>query len=376
MEIRTDPKILHEELQFAEGIVERRTTIPVLSNSLFRAKGEYLEIISTDLDVSLRSFCNAEILSEGVIAIKCKTVRDVVSALQGSGEGLHIKSVESDSERVEIESKTASFKISCSPADEFPHLPEYDFKDSIQLPLPVIKDLFKRAIISSSTEDARYAIRGCLLILEKGGITVVSTDSKRLTQAKENVKIDVDEEVRVIIPRKGILELSRLAKEGDEIVSVGFKENHIFFKINQRILACRKMDAVFPSYDKVIPKDSDKEVVISRDALKKAMGIVNSIAGPDEQGVLFTFSAEGLILMQKCQQSGDEAKEVCPVISYSGEAIQIGFTVSFVEEFLSCINEGNVKINMAGPEKPTIWAPSPLKEGKEHIYVVMPLRLE
>lgn len=231
MEMIVRKSDLVRELQLVQGIVERKNSIPVLSNVLAEAKGEEVRISATDLDVSLRCGCAAQVVHEGAITLGAKKLYEIARSLPESD--VRIK-VQKDSWAV-IESERVSFKMAGLPREDFPSLPESRGGRGVEIPGPVLRDLIGRTSFAMTAEDARYYLAGALLVLEKDGVAMVATDGHRLAYARRATPLKLAEPARVLVPRKAIHELGRLL-EVEDVASFEALDNHLVFSVGGRTL--------------------------------------------------------------------------------------------------------------------------------------------
>ncbi|HJX83844.1 MAG TPA: DNA polymerase III subunit beta, partial [Candidatus Angelobacter sp.] len=236
MEISVSKSDLLKELTATQGVVERKTTIPILSNFLFEATGDKLLITATDLDLSLRTSCPAKIKKEGSGTIPARKLYDYVKLL---GEGdISIKLLENH--WVQIRSGRSNTKMVGMARANFPALPQFP-AESIPLPAPVLRNLIARTIFSISNEESRYTLNGALLVLKPDSITMVATDGHRLAHIEHNnSKLPVSGEIKVLVPKKAMSELNTLLNSADiQVVDFAKDESTLFFRIGGRLLTSR-----------------------------------------------------------------------------------------------------------------------------------------
>jgi len=206
MEITVRKSELVKELQLVQGIVERKNSIPILSNVLAEARAGELRLSATDLDVSLRSGCEAQVKGEGAITLGAKKLYEIVRSLPESE--VHLKVLPEAWATIECE--RVSFKMAGLPREDFPALPEAKGTGGVELPVPALRELISRTAFAVTAEDARYYLAGALLILEKDSLSMVATDGHRLAYAQRHAPVKTAEAQRVLVPRKALQELARL----------------------------------------------------------------------------------------------------------------------------------------------------------------------
>ncbi|MFV0388089.1 MAG: DNA polymerase III subunit beta [Pyrinomonadaceae bacterium] len=331
MEFRIEQKALKNELRFLQGIVERKPTIPVLSNFTIESVGENtIRMVGTDLDVTIRCEAEAEIIKPGSICVNAKTLFEIVRLLPD--ESLHFKKLENS--WVYLQCGNSKFRLAGVDIEQYPEIP--DFKSA---PLTIESSVVNRFIDTTgfiiSTDQSRFTLSGAKFIVEDGLARMVTTDGYRLGFIEKKIEIAPDERIETLIPKKALLELAKLARESEGKVGFGEDENHIFFEIDGRLLTSRKLSGNFPNYEMVIPKDNDKKVVFDSGEMKQAVDRVAILADERTRRLLFVISNGELRIVAESAEDG-EGNEVLP-IDYKGEEVSINFNVQFVQEFLNNI---------------------------------------
>src|SRR5215831_16605522 len=276
MEISVSKSDLLKELTATQGVVERKTTIPILSNFLFEASGERLAITATDLDLSLRTAAPAKVKKEGSCTVPARKLYDYVKLL-GDGD-ISIKLLENH--WVQIRSGRSNTKMVGMARANFPALPAFPAESALQLPAPVLRQLIAKTIFSISNEESRYTLNGALLVLKPESITMVATDGHRLAHVEHNNdKLPVSGEMRVLVPKKAMAELSTLLSVSDTpAVDFAKDESTLFFRVGGRLLTSRQLTGQFPNFEAVLPRDNNKSVTVHCDELSAAIQRVAQFA--------------------------------------------------------------------------------------------------
>src|SRR6059036_981191 len=248
---------LLQELTLIQGVVERKTTIPILANVLLHAEGGELRIAATDLETGLKSMCASKTTVPGTITLPAKRLYEIVRALPDK----EIKFKRGEANWVTVTCGTSRFRIAGLPQDDFPTLPET--KSNVgRIPADVLAKVFSRTICAISTEDSKYTLSGALLVLKPGSITMVATDGHRLAHVEKSEALDdVAEEVRILVPKKAMGELVRMISETEtenERIGFGRDDNHLFFDLGRRLLVARMLTGQFPNYEAVLPRGNDR----------------------------------------------------------------------------------------------------------------------
>jgi DNA polymerase-3 subunit beta len=366
MEIIVGRNDLVKELHLVQGIVERKNSIPILSNVLFEARGEQVRISATDLDVSLRCGCAVRVVAEGAITLGAKKLYEIARSLPESD--VHLKVLPDSWATLVCERVT--FKMAGLPLEDFPSLPEAKAGKGTQVPADVMRDLVRRTAFAITAEDARYYLAGALLILSKEGVGMVATDGHRLSYAHRKSPLKVEGEIRVLVPRKAIHELDRLL-EGEEALTFQQVENHLIFSAGGRTLASKMIDAQFPAFEKVITISGDKTVEINREALASGIRRVSLLSSERSRAVRLTLSAGKLDLAASSPELG-EARESLPT-DYQGDQVEVGFNAQYLLDFLGVAGTEAVTLELKDAESQGVLKPTGEKD-PDHRYVVMPMR--
>jgi len=370
MEIVVRKNDLLRELQLVQGIVERKNSIPILSNVLVETSGAEIRIAATDLDVSLRSGCGAQVVSGGAITLGAKKLYEIMRSLPESDVRLE---VQADSWTA-IECERVRFRMAGLPKEDFPSLPEAKGGRGIEVPGAALRELIARTSFAITAEDARYYLAGALLILEKDAVSMVATDGHRLAYASRKAPLKVTDGQRVLVPRKAIQELARLL-ETEESATFHQVENHLVFTVGSRTLASKSIEGQFPAFEKVIAISGDKSVRLGREALATAIRRVSLLSSDRSRAVKLSLEKGHVGLAASSPDLG-EARESLPV-DYTGAPVEIGFNAQYLLDFLQAAATERVAIELKDHESQGILRPVPDKDAvaTDYRYVVMPMRL-
>src|SRR5437762_6028856 len=260
---------LLQELTLIQGVVERKTTIPILANVLVKAEAGELRIAATDLGLGLKSVCVSKTTVPGTITLPAKRLYEIVRALPDK----EIKFKRGEANWVTVTCGSSRFRIAGLPQEDFPALPEPKAVIG-KIPADVLSKLITRTIFAISTEDSKYTLSGALLLLKPGSITMVATDGHRLAHVEKSEALeDVTEEIKVLVPKKAMAELVRMIAESADTDRIGFSrhENHLFFDMGKRLLISRMLTGQFPNYEAVLPRNNDRIVTVNRDEITSAI---------------------------------------------------------------------------------------------------------
>lgn len=370
MELKVRKTDLLRELQLFQGIVERKNTIPVLANVLLEAEADNLRLLATDLEVSLRSRCAATITTPGAITVPAKKLYEVVRALPETE--IHIREEAKGSVKVAADSFDS--RMQTLPREDFPTLAASGSAEPVMLPRDAIREMVARTQFAITGEDTRYFLNGALFILRPEDITLVATDGHRLAlvSARREAQDQAADEVRAILPKKTLWELSRLLVEGDAEVRYECGENHLFFDVDGRQLVSRVIDAQFPAYDRVIPKQNDKVVEFERDRLTNAIRRVALLSNDRSRAVKFQFTEGAMDIASSSPEVGEASESLA--VEYSGEPLNVCFNAQYVLDFLNVAEADSVCLEFKDEMSQAVMRPVG-DSGCEYTYVIMPMRV-
>lgn len=361
---------LLQELTLIQGVVERKTTIPILANVLVRAAGAELGILATDLDIGLKSVCPIKLTTPGTMTLPAKRLYEIVRALPDK----EIKFKRGDANWVTVTCGSSRFRIAGLPEEDFPAIAEPK-EGGLGLDAQVLAKLIAKTIFSISTEDSKYTLSGALLVLKPGSMTMVATDGHRLAHVEKSQALeDVSEEVRVLLPKKAMSELLKMISEDSDANRVLFSkdENHLFFDMGKRLLVARMLSGNFPNFEAVLPRNNDRIFAVDREEIASAIKRVAILSDERSRTVRMSVSAGTLEVAASHSDLGEAHESM--EIEYAKESIQIGFNFQYLLDFLSNAEEKNISFELKDGESA---AQLRAASGPEYTYryVVMPMRI-
>ncbi|MEJ7623451.1 MAG: DNA polymerase III subunit beta [Pyrinomonadaceae bacterium] len=335
MEFKIKQSVLKEELGFIQGVVERKTTIPVLSNILIESLGEKeIRIVGTDLDCTIRCDAEAEIIKGGAICIQARKLFDIVRAL--STGDVHFKKEEN--EWVTMKSGHANFRLAGVSRDQFPEIPTFK-STPMKLAGEIFAYFIRNTAFAITNEQSRFTLSGAKFIIADGSAKMVTTDGHRLAYVERAID-DKESAIDTMIPRKALLELVKLSR-GEGEISFGEDPNHIYFETEGRLLITRKLSGQFPNYEMVMPKDNDRSATFDLDDMRNAVRRMSLIADERNRSIRINIR-EGEIEVTAQSSEEGEGREVVPA-DYKGEEIQLGFNWQYLLEFLTNAATGDLE---------------------------------
>ena len=370
MEFSVTKSALLNELSTTQGVVERKTTIPILSNLLVEAKDGRVTITATDLELSVRTSCEAKVKKEGAGTIPAKKLLELVRLLP-EGE-IRFKLLENH--WVEIVSDRKKYKLVGMAKENFPALPTMPHV-LVKLPAAVMESLIGKTKFAISMEESRYTLNGGLLILKPETLAMVATDGHRLALAETDQKLTgLNGEVKVLIPKKAMDEVEKLASTAGSDAQIDFAkdESHLFFQIGHRLLISRILTGQFPNYEAVLPRDNNRTVVLERAELGDAVRRVSQLADQRSHAVKFAVSSEGVEISASSPEYG-EAKENNEKEN-KREPIAIGFNSRYLLDFLGAAADGPVSIELKDEQSAGQMRPL-ADENYRYRYIIMPMRI-
>ena len=368
MEFKVKRNLLLNELNLVQGVIEKKSTIPILSNILLEASGSHLDITATDLDVSICCGCAAEVAEPGTLTVSARKLFDIARLLPEDSEiGFALLA----NDWVQMRAGKSEYKVVGLPRENFPSVPEAP-AESISLPGSVLKAMILRTMFAITQEESRYSLNGALLILNPQEMKMVATDGHRLALVTKAVEIaGIDSEVRSLIPKKTMVEILRLIGDEEMIVDFARDENHLYFSVQGKRIISRVLAGQFPNYEMVVPRDNDKQIVAPNRAL--AEGIRRAAVMSDEKlrAVRIAFSP-GIAEITASSAEAGEARDVVEV-SFEGMDISIGFNPHYILDFLNACGSDAVNIIVKDSETQGMLTPVGSAD-LDYRYVVMPMK--
>ena len=375
MELSVGKADLQKELQLCQGVVEKRSTIPILSNVLLKAADGRLQIAATDLDVTILSSCAARVTTPGGVTIEAKRLFDIVRSLPD--EDVHFTLQENNS--ILVESGTAKFRLLGLPAEDYPTLPTVNVADAYTIPLDELKTMVGKVKFAITHEETRFQLNGALLKIQPNKMEMVATDGHRMAlinfPSGIGGKGKKGADLTILVPRKALEEILRLESGEEGTVQFGVSDNQLFFDAGDRRLLARMIDVNFPNYMEVISRDNDRRVMVDRERLLATIKRISLVANERTRAVRFDFAPGKLTVSSTNPELGD-ARETVP-IDYAGQPFFVGLNAAYVMDFLSATDTPSVSLDLKDENSQCIGRPASTAEDLpyDYLYVVMPMRL-
>lgn len=384
MEFIINRNALLKELGFMQGVVEKKNTIPALSNILIESIGEStIRITGTDLDVTIRCETTADdIKTPGAMCVQAKKLFEISRLLPDAP--VHFRKEANDWANVECE--RSKFRIVGISKENFPEVPSFK-STPVKLPADVLKTFIDRTIFAITLEESRYTLSGAKFILDKESAMMVTTDGHRLAFIKKSMNggNQVQQPIDILIPRKTLSELVKLTSGYEGEVGFGADENHIYFEVGGRLLISRTLAGQFPNYEMVLPKNNDKKAVFKTVELSQAMKRVATMADDRSRAVRLNLLQNNLQISSQTAEEGEADESI--LTEYEGDAVEIGFNAQYIQDFLNVVGDGSVAFEFKDSNSQAMLRPeaSPDAEKSEddksisahydYRYVIMPMRV-
>ncbi|MBN2199392.1 MAG: DNA polymerase III subunit beta [Candidatus Aminicenantes bacterium] len=359
-----------EELQLLQGIVEKRTTMPILQNILVRTSDSRVELVGTDLEVGLRTHFEAEVTEPGGVTVSGKKIFEIVKSLR-AGEPVLFRQKDGQQQMV-IKSGESEFKVNCIPPDDYPQVSDSKFSAKTVFPHGRFKEMINLVAFAIAQEQ-RYYLNGALLNVKKDVLELVSTDGHRLSFAATAVdKLKLDKPISVIVAKKTLIEL---LKSDDDDLDFDADDNNLFFRVKHRTLISRIIESKFPNYEAVIPKENPHVLTVERESLTQAIRRVSLLSAERSRGIKLTLNKEdkGTLELFSSNPEIGEARDKIDV-DYKGPNIEVGFNSQYLLDFLAAVSSDRVVFKLKDENSSALLQPDPEGDVKA-LYVLMPMKI-
>ncbi len=372
MKIDVERNDLLRVMSRAQSIVERRTTIPILSNILIEAHDNKVSCRTTDLDIEIIDILGATIEGSGAVTVNANTLYEIVRKLK-DGARLNLQH-DQQKGRLELSSGRSSFSLATLSKDDFPMMASSEYEYNFSIPSSDLRRLIEKSKFAMSSEETRYYLNGVYLhCSEEGGkkvLRAVATDGHRLARIDCDLPDAADQMPGVIIPRKTVGEVRSILDGIEERIAVSVSPNKIRFSNSGTTITSKVIDGTFPDYSRVIPKENKNRMEVDADEFSKAVDRVSTVSLDKARAVKLILSEDKLLLSVNSPESGAANEEL--IVSYSDEKIEIGFNSKYLQELASQVEKENAVFFFKSSGDPAL-----MQEGNDDsaIYVVMPMRV-
>jgi DNA polymerase-3 subunit beta len=369
MKFKIEKGQLLKILQRSQGIVEKRNSMPILSNILIEAKGGKITATATDLEIFIKDSCPAKIDAEGAITINSRKFFEIVKELPEDEVGI----TASEGSKLTIKSGRSTFKLPGIPAGEFPAFPTLDESALKSIDPEVLREMIDRTVFATSTDETRYNINGVFFEKDNAKIRMVATDGHRLAMVEKTGKDGAalpGPNKGVILPKKGVIEVRRVLDEKEGAIELGFSDKNATVRRGSTNMVIRLIEGEFPDYKQVIPTNAQRVFFVNREDFLASLKRASILSSDKVKGVKFSLSRKKLVLTSSTPESGDATEEVD--VRYEGDDMDIAFNARYFVEALGVLDDEDVKVELKEQLNPGL-----LKSGATEgfNYVVMPMRL-
>ncbi len=375
MEFTVEKSHLLKSLYFAQGIADKKATMPILANVLLRTEGtNQLVLAATDLNMTITSEIPCQVLKEGSVTCSAKHLYDLVKSIPS--DRINLKQIENN--YIQIQAGKISYKLVGLSNQDFPKLPDAQKVKFSSVDSATLKDLIEKTFFSVSTDETRYHLNGILFECtgnEDAIAKMVSTDGHRLSKCERIFTRGLKLEPGVLIPRKGLIEIKRALEDAKESVEIGIMMGHLFLKMGHMILTVKLQEAQFPPYAQVIPKSHQRSAIIKRGQFLDSLKRVSLMASDKTWGIKLAFLPDTLKIEAENPELGHGQEEV--PIKYSGSNLQIGFNGKYLIDVLTEMDTEEVRFELNGELDPGLLRPADESDrpGNHYLGVIMPMRI-
>ena len=366
--VQLERDALLKPLQAVTGIVEKRHTLPILSNVLLERKGSHLTLMATDLEIQVATRTN---VGKGGgddtgLTVSARKLQDILRSLPEKSEAL----LDTQNNRLQVRSGKSRFNLQTLPVADFPTMADPGVAQAkINMPQKALRELLLLVQYAMAQQDIRYYLNGLLLMLEGGQIRVIATDGHRLSFAARPLGQQQDKR-EVIVPRKAVLELGRLLSEADDSVEVEIFASLVRFSFGDTVLTTKIIDGKFPDYTRVVPTNYQKRFKVKREDLLQSLQRAAILANEKFRGVRWMV-APNMLRISCTNNEQEEAQEELE-IGYGGEALDIGFNIMYLLDVLNNVHSEDVECAFGDANSSMLVT---VPDNKEFRYVVMPMRI-
>lgn len=372
MKVSIERAQLLKAMSRAQGVVERKNTIPILANVLIEAEGNEVSLRATDLDIEVIEKLPAMVEKAGATTVAAHLLHEIVRKLP-DGAQLSL-SADQTTGRLDVVAGRSRFALATLPREDFPVMASSEYACSYSAPAPVLRRLFDKSKFAVSTEETRYYLNGVYLhVSESEGekvLRAVATDGHRLARIDANLPAGAEDAPGVIVPRKTVGELRKLLEDDEAEITISVSETKIRFSANGLVLTSKVIDGAFPDYTRVIPTGNTKRMEVDAADFAAAVDRVATVSQERSRAVKLTMETDRLTLSVNSPDSGSAAEELS--VAYPDEPMEIGFNAKYLLEIAGQVDRENAVFMFADPGAPTL-----VREGDDSsaVYVVMPMRV-
>ena len=371
MKFQISKQKIFKSLSHLQGIVDKKNSLPILSNILIEAKDNFLTLSSTDMDISIVEKIECNILEDGSTTLNSQILYDIVRKLDDTS---NVELISNDGKIITLRANGSRFSLSCLPKEDFPIIEHQIEGTKLNINSKILFKLIDKTKFAISNEETRYFLNGLYFNLHeennKTNVTLVGTDGHRLAKFSHQIEGKIKSDIGVIIPKKTINELSKLLSEFDDDIEITISSNKIIFYINNLVFISKLIDGTFPDYKRVIPKDNNNTLEIDRENLLSAVDRVSTIANDKSPVIKFKFLKNVLNLNTINNDNSTATEDIN--LNYDGDDFEIGFNSKYIMDIVNNLEDDIITLNLKDGSSP-ITAQE--KSNSNLVYVLMPMRV-
>ena len=366
MEFNVERGVFLDGIQKTLGIVERKTTNPILNNVLIKTGGEKITVIATDREIGLVADYRAEVVGEGEITVAARKLYEMIREIQG--DTVNFKKL--DNNWVNISCGKALYKIPGLAVDEFPEVVDDEDVGFFHVPCSVMREMINKTFFAVSTDEMRASLNGVYFAVQEGVLLMVATDGHRLSIARQAEVEEIFDTPGIIIPRKGVGEIRKLVDDGSESVEIGVKQGAFIVKRDGTVLRVSLIDADYPDYEKVMPQEEGIDILLDKNQILHSLRRMSVISNERFSGVKIRVISNKMILSSINPDVGEAQDEID--ISYGGKELEMGYNVKYLIDAIDAVSENEITLEMRDAYGPGVVR----TVGKDdYMCIIMPLRL-
>ncbi|MBL7032278.1 MAG: DNA polymerase III subunit beta [Nitrospira sp.] len=367
MKLKIHKEDIQHALQNIQGIVDKKTTMPILSHFLLKA-GKEASIMATDLDIALKGPLKADIIKKGSLCIPARKLFEIAKEVDGD-----ISLETQDNNWIKVTSGKSTFKLMGLPEEDFPALPEMERSEELSISADTLKTMIEKTIYATGESDTRYTLNGLLMhfkpVKKNIELKIVGTDGHRLSVIAANIEGKLSEEKKLILPKKAAMELRKLIEGSSDNITIYISKNHMFFSTDHIVLTSRLIEGTYPNYEQVVPKDNEKKIIIDKIAFLKALRRTSIMSRERTNAVRLDLEDAKITLISMNPDIGEAREELAA--QYKGEPMSIGYNARYLMDILHAMEGESVSLELQEPLSPTLLLEA---DNQDYKCVVMPMR--
>ena len=368
MKFTIEKTTLFKSLSHVQSIVEKKSTLPILSHILMEAKDENLILSATDMDISIKEKIKCNIIEEGSTTVSAHTLYDIIRKISDSSE---IEIISNNGKLLSLRAGKSKFSLGCLPKEDFPIIEIGDLESKLFIESPTLLKLIDKTRFAVSNEETRYFLNGIYFHINKSNqLSIVATDGHRLAKFDLNLKDKADDIPGVIIPKKTVNELHKLLIDFNDSIKIKLNSNKIVFFIGESILISKLIDGNFPDYKRVIPKDNNNFLKVNRQEFSLAVDRVSTITSDKSPVIKLKLLKNIMNLSSVNSENGTATEDI--ETEYSGTEIEIGFNSKYILEMINNLEDEDITLNFKDSSSPVI---AKEESNQDLVYVLMPMRV-